>query len=185
MPKENNQKTVAINISPILSLLVSIIYGVVLYFAFTWLAGFSLLYAYFGNLALIIIFLAIDESLIKLAESTDYLKKEAEKLSKKLSETTAEDREKTYRIFQKGLENTVSFKTALYLVYIFILIFSQIININPALVSEDIATFIHANNYSILLLIAFDRLIGQVSKERERMKKISAKLKKHLEENHA
>ena len=81
------------------------------------------------------------------------------------------------------LDSFVSFKTVLYMFYIFILIFSQIIDFYPALVGENIGNFISANSYSILLLIALDQVIGQFSKDRERVGKISEKLKKDLVEN--
>ena len=59
----------------------------------------------------------------------------------------------------------------------------QIIDFYPTIASEDISSFIHANSYSILLFIAFDQFIGQFSKDKERMNKISEKLKKSMTEN--
>ena len=144
----------------------NIIYGLIMYYVYTWLVGYSPLYAYFGNLALIILGLALDEFTLKMLQS------EMEK-----------DIEKIYRYVQWMINNFVSFKKILYLFYVFILIFSQIIDSNPALVGEGLRNFILANSYSILLLIAVDALIGQFSKDRERMNKISAKLKKSLPEN--
>ncbi|MGL4670359.1 MAG: hypothetical protein ACRCVG_07210 [Methanobacteriaceae archaeon] len=93
------------------------------------------------------------------------------------------DMEKSYNSIQGLIDSAISFKTELYLFYVFILIFSQIIDFSPELVSEDLANFILANSYSILLLIAFDRIIQNFSNDRKRMKKISANLKKSLSEN--
>ncbi|MDR3069849.1 MAG: hypothetical protein LBU38_02405 [Propionibacteriaceae bacterium] len=154
-------------------LLGTVIYGVVIYFVFTWLAGYSLLYAYFGNLALIVLLIASEEYLLRALES--------EAIFKRLSERETE--EAAYRSLQKSIENNISFKTILYLFYVFILIFSKILETNPGLVGEDLSSFILSNNYSILLLIALDRLIGQFSNERERMNKLSAKLEKYFTEN--
>jgi hypothetical protein len=149
------------------------IYGLILYFAFTWLAGYSLLFAYLGNLALIVLGLAWDEFNQKWLQS-----KKAVLLLKK-----EKDIEKNYRFVQQLMDSFVSIKTALYLFYIIILIFSQILDFYPALAGGNLGNFILANNYSILFLVAFDMLIGQFSKDRERMKKISAYLKKSLTEN--
>ncbi|MDR3063560.1 MAG: hypothetical protein LBU40_05410 [Methanobrevibacter sp.] len=154
-------------------LLGTVIYGVVLYFTFTWLAGYSPLYAYFGNLMLMILFFVMEEYSIRMLESESTFKKISER----------KDRKKVYQSIQDGINNNISFKTILYLFYVFILILSQIIDNNPTLVSENLANFILSNNYSILLLIALDMLIGQVSKERERMKKLSAKLKESFTKN--
>ncbi|MCL1820486.1 MAG: hypothetical protein FWG36_07525 [Oscillospiraceae bacterium] len=150
----------------------SIVYGVVIYFSFTWLAGYSLIYAYFGNLALILFFLAIEEVSLKALDS--------EAIHKKLRE---EGGEKTYRSLEKALDSNISFKTMLYMFYVFLLIISQIININPALAGENLSNFINANSYSILLLIALDTLIGQFTKDRERLKKITERLKESLSAN--
>lgn len=150
-----------------------IIYGVILYFIFIWLAGYSLLYAYLGNLALIFLVLAVDEYSIKTLESKD--------LTGRLM--NEKDMEKSYNSIQDAINSSISFKTELYLFYVFILIFSQIIDFNPSLVGKDVSSFILANSYSIILLIAFDRIIQNFSNDRERMKKISANIKKSLDES--
>ena len=92
------------------------------------------------------------------------------------------DAEKNYRLIQWIMDSFVSFKTILYLFYVVILIVSQVISINPTLVGENISNFIMANNYSILFLIAFDMLLSQFTKDKERMKEISENLKKSLAE---
>ncbi len=150
-----------------------VLYGIILYFVFTWLAGYSLLYAYLGNIALILLVLVVDEYMIKLFQSKDI----AIRLMKE------ENKEKTYNSIQGLLDSLISFKTELYLFYVFILIFSQIIDFSPTLVNENISSFILANSYSILLLIAFDRIIQNFSNDRKRMKKISENLKKSLDES--
>ena len=151
----------------------NIIYGLIVYYTFIWLSGYSLLYAYFGNLALIVFGLAIDGYSQKLLQS------------KKLVVQLKEDKnsEKNTRIVGMLIDSFVSFKTVLYLFYAFILIVSQIIDFYPLLVSENVKNFISANNYSILLLIALDMLTRQFSEDRERMQKLSEKFKKSLMEH--
>jgi hypothetical protein len=150
--------------------LTNIIYGLILYFVFTWLAGFSILLAYFGNLALIVAGLVLDELSIRGLES----EMTAEKIK------TEKEKRQYYSMVRWLAGSYVSFKTVLYLFYIIILVASQIIAFNPALVSENLGNFVLANNYSILFLIAIDMLIRQFSKDRVRIKQISEKLRESL-----
>lgn len=126
------------------------------------LAGYSLLYAHFGNLALIVVGLAIDEYMYKMLQS--------KKLVAQLKQE--KDMETNYRLIQWIMDNFVSFKSILYLFYIIILVVSKIIDFNPELLGDDIGSFIRANDYSILFLLAFDTLISQFTKDRTRMKKV-------------
>ena len=151
------------------SLVFVVVYGIIVYFVFVWLAKYSMLYAYFGNLVLILLLLAIDEYMLKLLQSKDYF----ERLLK----------EKKWEEIYGYIQKSISFKTELYFFYVLILIFSQILEFYPTLVGENLGSFILANNYSILLLVALDMLIQQYSKDRKRMKKITDELKKSLTEN--
>ena len=150
--------------------LANVVLGLVLYYGFTFLGRFSQLYAYLWNFAVIVIVLVSDELTIKSLES--------EKLFAKIR------REKNPGKVVKSLEHSLnslgSFKGDLYLFYIFILVFSQIIELAPDFVGESLGHFISANSYSILLLIAFDTLIKQYTEDRERMKRMLAKLKKAI-----
>ena len=143
----------------------TIIYGLILYFGFAWLAEFSLIYGYLWNYALIILAIAFDGYMDKtLSDGTIMM------LLKKNY-----DMENICRIIAGGF---LSFKTLLYLFYLFILIASQIIDLNPTLIGEKLVNFILANSYSILFLLAFDTFIGQLSKDKERKKKILEKIRK-------
>ena len=153
----------------------NIIYGLILYHVCTWLAGYSLLYAYLGNLVLIIAGLALDELIYKMYRSKNLvvqLKKE-------------KDIEKNYRLIQWHMDSFVSFKAVLYLFYIVVLVFSQIIEFSPApnLVGEDLGNFILTTQYSIVLLVALDMLIGQFAKDKEKMSKTIAEFKKNFTES--
>ena len=156
------------------ALMTNVIYGLILYFVFTWLAGYSLLYAYFWNLAFIIIGLVLDEVNHGLYQSDKFLSEiQSNTLEAKLG--------KDFLGFY--LDAFISFKTILYLFYTVILIFSHINKFYQIFVNEDLVNFIAANEYSILFLIAVDMFIQQFSKDRVRMKKISSKFKKYLTEN--
>ena len=148
------------------------LYGLVVYSVFRWLASYSLLYAYLGNLALIVLGLAMDEYMQRMLQS--------EKLVAELKKE--KDSEKNFRFIHWIMDSFISFKTSLYLFYVLILIVSQIIKFDHALVGENMRVFISANDYSILLLIALDTLIRQFSNDRGRMRSISENLKKALDE---
>ena len=146
------------------------IYGLMVYNVFTWLSEHSILLAYFGNLALIIFGLSIDEYMQSALQS-----------DKVIAELKAETgRKNGVRTIHWITDSFVSFKTSLYLFYVIILIISQIIRFDPSLVGENIRTFISANDYSILVLIALDTLIKQFLYDRDRMQTISENLQKAL-----
>ena len=148
------------------------IYGIIVYFIYAWLARRSPLHVYLGTLAMIIVALAGDEIMHK----TFRLTMQSEKYNTQLM------KEPLFRLY---LDAFTSFKTLLYLFYILLLIISQIISFYPVALNENLENFIFANSYSIVLLIAVDQLIGQFSKDRERMKGISAEFKKYLDEDEA
>ena len=168
-----NKKLKQITTYTLFSFITNVVYGFILYFVFTWLSGYSQLYAYMGNLVLIIAVLAMDEYTLKMLQS--------EKFVTKLKQE--KDPEKSYRFIQQALNNIGSFKADLYLFYVIVLVVSQVVQFYPTLVGENLVNFILANNYSILFLIAFDALIGQFSKDRTKMKNILEKLKQSLDEN--
>ena len=148
----------------------SLIYGVVLFLVYTQLAGYSLLLAYFGNLALIIIALAADNYTFKIYDTAMQTRKHVEEFRKS-------------RFLRFQLDSYISYKTTLYIFYIFILFFSQIISTNTVLLNEYLMNFISANEYSILLLIAVDLLIRQFSRDREKSNEYREKIEKYLAEN--
>jgi hypothetical protein len=146
------------------------IYGLFLYFGFTWLAGFSLVYGFLWNYALIIIAITFDGYANKMMQSDKIIMMFKEKYGI----------ERACRLIAGGF---ITFKTLLYLFYLFILIASQIIDVNPTLLGENLVAFILANNYSILFLLAFDSFIGQFSKDKGRKQKIIEKIQRPSAEN--
>ncbi|MCL2678642.1 MAG: hypothetical protein FWE85_06285 [Clostridiales bacterium] len=174
MPNKNKGKKIIKRV--LYAVLSNVLYGFLVYCLYIWLVGYSPLYVYLGNLALIIVFLLWDEGFLRSFRS----KKLVAQLKKELKNERA--KEKYYRYVQFLFDGFVSFKTMLYLFYIFILVFSQIIDFYPALINEGLANFIFANRYSILLLIALDQLIGQFSQDRARIREISAEFEKNWTE---
>ena len=81
------------------------------------------------------------------------------------------------------LDSFVSFKTVLFVFYFFILIISQIINIASSFAGETLKSFILANNSGIVLLIAFDRIGNQFTKDRKDMEEKSEKFNAYLSKN--
>jgi hypothetical protein len=149
-------------------------YGLFVYFVSIWLTRYSLLAAYLGNLLLIIIALVLDEFTFKQLSSKG--------LAQGIK--AAKDEEGSSRTIQWIIDSFVSFKTVLYLFYIIILILSQVIEIYPSLIpiGENLESFIYMNRYNILLLVAFDTLIGQFIKDRTRMENVSEQFKCNLAE---
>ena len=149
------------------------IYGFILYSLVTWLAGYSLLYAYLGNLALIALGLAIDELILKAFQS--------EKLVMQIKKD--KDSEKNYRFSQWMLGNYVSFKAILYLFYAFLLIASQIIDFNHTIVGGDLGNFIRTTDYSIVIIVAFDEFGERFSQGRRKAETASEKFEKYWTDN--
>ena len=148
----------------------NIIFGLIYYFLFSWLVGYSLLYAYLGCLALIIIGLILDYHLKNSLVS----KKTVETLNK-LDE---KDKKSNYRLLQLVMDSFVSFKTILFVFYIFVLVASQVITIDPTLASVKFNNFIAANSYGLVLVIAFYMIVEQFPKDRQEMKEKSEILRK-------
>ncbi|MCL2491524.1 MAG: hypothetical protein FWE87_02090 [Coriobacteriia bacterium] len=149
----------------------NLLYGTVVYLAFTWISRYSLLLGYMGNLFLIVLGLYWDDSNLKMLES----KKTIERLK------TSDDVERDFRILKVlFFDAFVSFKTALYLFYILIMVVSQVIEFYPDLFNHNLTEFIFANRYSILLLIAIDQIIIQLSQDKKRISKISESMRKEL-----
>jgi len=150
-------------------LFAGVLWGLFMYFVYTWLAGYSLLIAYLGNFLLIIVALIADEASFKIFEKAMESEEHLDVL-------------RNDRFFQFFLDSYISFKAILYLFYIFTMVFSQIIDYYPTLVHENLASFIIANEYSILLLVAVDLFSGQFTNDKQRRRELFENFKKHLAE---
>ena len=150
----------------------NILFGFIYYLVFSQLVKHSLLAAYLGCLALIFIGLYLDKIILRDIVS--------EKTIDQIKNLNATDQKKNYRLIQIVLNSFVSFKTILFVFYFFILIASQVLNIAPSLANENISSFITANSYGMVLLLAFDRIVGQFSKDREVTKEKSKLFEKAM-----
>jgi len=75
-----------------------------------------------------------------------------------------------YFILEK--QNLNSVKTSLYLLYIFVLVSSHILRINPYLfeLSENTRNYFSTIGYGLILLIAVDKFVNQFMKDNKRIK---------------
>jgi len=156
----------------IYAILTNAIYGFLLYNLCTWLTGYSLIYAYFGNFILIILGLILDELSLKMFQSKWLI----------IQIKNNKDIETNSKIMKFMFDGFISFKLMLYVFYILIMIISEIIELNSIIINKNLENFIFANRYSILVLIALDQLIGQFSKDRERINEVSKKFEKNWKE---
>ncbi|MCL2574737.1 MAG: hypothetical protein FWE34_09335 [Defluviitaleaceae bacterium] len=147
-----------------LAILTATIYGYAAYTViYQNLADGSILHAYLWNVVFIIILLIIDKLL------------HAELLSDKFKVTK---RNYFYAIWMY-FENLISFKTTIYVFYIFILITSRVTTIDPTLVSEDFRNFVLSIEYGLILVVAFDKLMEHLFKDIVRAKVFSNKLREY------
>ena len=152
----------------IYALFSALVYGFLLYYGifvmFKDIAGDSLMTVYIGNAIVIFFSLAVDKIIHGILESKKFV------ITKK-----------NYRIARFfSLDTSVSFKAALYLFYIFALVLSHVIELHPTLVNDDIGVFFTTIEYGILLVIALDALMGQVSIDIDRMNRLNEKFDTYL-----
>ncbi|AMP20464.1 hypothetical protein AZF37_04120 [endosymbiont 'TC1' of Trimyema compressum] len=88
-----------------------------------------------------------------------------------------------HRVILWIMDSYVSFKTVLFIFYFLILIISQVINIFPSIAGETLTNFILANNSGLVLVVVYDRILNQFSKDRQAMKERSEKTKNYLQDN--
>ncbi len=158
------QKTIKTVVNSVLFILMgNAIYGVLLYFFVTWLAGFSILLAYLGNLAFIATMIIFDEWILRRAATPENLYKEFSKLDKN-------DLTLNIRIVRWSMSYYMSFKTFLFVFYIAVLIFAQILKFYPGLAAENISNFINIIEYSVIILLAFKDFGEELSRDRGRTK---------------
>lgn len=135
----------------------NLIFALIVYFTYTWLLKYSLIFVYIGNAILIVLALMVDNwayrQLNQIMDSDDDFNKV-----------------KNSKLFLFYLESFVSFKTVLYLFYIIILVISEVISYNPNLLSDGLMNFVVANKYSVVLLISIERLMKQVEVDRGKTK---------------
>ena len=142
------------------TLITAIIIGIITYFViYGWLANGHLLTAYILNIAFIAIILVLDKAADHLMTKDEFL---------------TEGRSRLRNIFARILFVThlVSFKTALYLFYIVMLIVSRISILEPELIDIYHRGFINTVEYGIVLLIPLDKFVELMTKDDKRILKM-------------
>jgi len=161
------RKTKVTSIYIMAAIITAILYGFIAYIIiYHRLAGGSVLLAYLYNIALIIIFLSLDKLIHAKLQSDKFV---------------VTRRNYLFALWIH-IENYISFKTTIYLFYIFILITSRISFLDPTLVSEDFRNFILSIEYGLILVIAFDKLTEHVFKDVKRVKIVDDKFKKYMDD---
>ena len=156
------------------ALVSNVLFGILYYCVFSWLSGFSLLYAYIGSLVLIFAGLWVDKYMMATISS--------QKLLAEIRRLNAADQVKNIRLLRWLVDSFVSFKTILFTFYLFVLIISQIVILDPFLVSAKLNDFLTANSYGIVLLIAIDMIIMQFGQDRREMESKSKALEERFKE---
>jgi len=75
------------------------------------------------------------------------------------------------------LDSYVSSKTTVYLFYLFVLIAGQLHYFNLEFLSGEFGDYLESIKYSLVIVMALDKLIEHVFKDIKRVNKLSAKFK--------
>jgi len=143
----------------IYSTFTAILYGILVYFLiYRLLANGNMLHAYLWNIVSMVIFLFLDKL------GTNQL------LSKNLKVDG-----NTIWLY---LTSMVSFKTTLYLFYAFILIVSRVSLLEPGIIDPEFQRFVLSIEYTLVLLVAYDKFFEHLTKDDQRLRKISKKFDK-------
>jgi len=144
----------------LIALIPATLYALFAYFViFRLLARESMLLSYLWNIGAIVLLLIIDKYTDDKLLSKDFVVTH-----------------KNY--FVAALVHTlhfISFHTALYLFYIFVLIVSRVAILSPDLLPENIQHFVLSVEYCLILLVVFDKFLDYLITDSERVKRISKK----------
>ena len=143
---------------------ITVFYGLFSYFVvYRLLADEVMLYAYLWNIGIIFTLLFIEKTTDVIVFSEDFLE----------FRKSAPGRVFTKIFYFLGY---VSFRTELYLFYIFVLIGSRVSILEPALISNNVQRFLFSVEYCLIVLIVFDKFIEQLFKDDKRVRKITSRL---------
>jgi len=148
------------------AIIVATIYGLFSYFiVFRILAGEVMLYAYLWHIGIILVILLSEKLFEDSLMSDDFWKKlPTEELAKSATK-------KEFNRF-----GWVSFKTELYLFYLFVLVLSRVSILDPTLIDENFMRFVFSIEYCLILLVVFDKLLEQFFKDDKKRTMIVAKI---------
>jgi len=129
------------------------------YVIYNWLAGGHRLLAYIYNIAFIAIILLFDKYANFVMSKDGFL-------------TAERTRFKHFLAQALFATHFVSFKTALYLFYIIMLIISRVSVLEPSLIDRHQLSFIYSVEYGVVLLIPLDKFLELLTKDDKRILKI-------------
>ena len=147
------------------TLITAVLYGLFAYFfIYRMLAGRRSVTAYAINLFFIVVILLVDKYIHVKMDRKEFL---------------VADRGRLRNISAKVLFycHFVSFKTGLYLFYLFMLVVSRLSTLEPGMIDPDLRTFILSVEYGILLLLPLDKFLELLMKDNTRMKTVLGRLR--------
>ena len=145
------------------SMVFAAVYGIVSYFVvYRGLAGSDVLFAYLWHIVLIFVFLILD----KIANAV------------LLSSELVINKENYVLAAFVFTLNSISFKTTLYLFYTFILIVSRVTLLYPNPITYPFRGFVLSIEYCLILVVTLDKFIEHLTKDEQRIKRISLKFTK-------
>ena len=148
----------------------AVIMGLFTYYViYEWLADGHRLLAYVYNIAFIAFVLLFDKYANHVMSKDGFLTKERTKFKHFLAQV----------LFATHF---VSFKTALYLFYIVMLIFSRVSMLEPDLIDRHHLSFIYSVEYGVILLIPLDKFLELLTKDDKRILKILSRTRELSEE---
>ncbi|MCL2616818.1 MAG: hypothetical protein FWD96_04150 [Defluviitaleaceae bacterium] len=143
----------------------AMMFGLITYFIiYGGLASGNRLIAYMYNIVFIAIILILDKVADHIMQSDDFLTRDHGRWKNLLART----------LFATHM---VSFKTALYLFYIVMLVLSRASFLEPDLIDRYQLSFIYSVEYGVLLLIPLDKFMELLTKDDKRLLKIVSRKK--------
>jgi len=158
VPHSNKTKDIAIYL--IYALFPAVTYGFFAFFViYRGLAGENMLYSYLWNILFIAVLISIDKFANDVLLSKDFVITKNNYIVAAIIHTVS----------------FISFKTSLYLFYIFVLIVSRISILAPDSIPPEFQNFVLSVEYCLILLVVFDKFLEYLMKDSVRIKRISSK----------
>ena len=156
----SSNKTKDIVIYLIYAMFPAATYGLFAYFViYRGLASENMLYSYLWNILFIIVLIGVDKFVNDILLSKEFV------ITKK---------NYIIAVIIHAI-SFISFKTSLYLFYIFVLIISRVSILAPGSIPSEFQSFVLSVEYCLILLVVFDKLLQFLSKDSVRIKRISSK----------
>ena len=141
-------------------MITAVLFGLITYYViYSQLAGGHRLMAYVYNIVLIAAILVLDRLLNHCMEKDGFLTQERSRFGHFLA----------HCLF---VTHFISFKTALYLFYIVMLVVSRVSILEPGIIDSHYLSFIYSVEYGVLLLIPLDKFLELLTKDDTRILRI-------------